>query len=248
MSSVPATITGAAPPRWIGRISTAGEISVATGSGAVVRVRAEVSIWAAGTGCDQRVGIVGLEIIDADRAARFRRTPLALAGRRLGDGLIRPARLTVLADAKQSLLKLAIGLQSRGFHQPIDPAVDHDRDFFRNRGRDADILLDDEDADVAFLAEIQQDFLDLLDNDRSETLGGLVHDEQMRVEQQRARNRQHLLLAAGQLIAAIVAPLGEPRKRFVDARESSIGRGLPPASRKCSSTVTEGHSRRPCGT
>ena len=128
----------------------------------------------------------------------------------------------MLADAKQSLLKLAIGLQSRGFHEPIDPAVDHDRDFFRNRGRDADILLDDEDADIAFLAEIQQDLLDLLDNDRSESLGRFVHDEQMRVEQQRARNRQHLLLAAGQLIAAIAAPLGEPRKRFVDARNRPL--------------------------
>ena len=43
-------ITGAAPPRWSGRSSTAGIIVDVAGSGAMVRVRAEVSIWAAGTG------------------------------------------------------------------------------------------------------------------------------------------------------------------------------------------------------
>jgi hypothetical protein len=32
------------------------------GSGAVVRVRAEVSIWTTGTGCDQRVGGFGFEL------------------------------------------------------------------------------------------------------------------------------------------------------------------------------------------
>jgi len=62
VSSVPATITGATPPRWIGRISTAGAISVAVGSGVAVRVRAADSICAAGTGCDQRVGRIGLAL------------------------------------------------------------------------------------------------------------------------------------------------------------------------------------------
>ena len=46
---VTATITGADPPRWIGRSSTAGAVAVAAGSGAMVRVRAAVSICAAGT-------------------------------------------------------------------------------------------------------------------------------------------------------------------------------------------------------
>ena len=46
VSSVPATITGATPPRWIGRISTAGAISVEVGSGVAVCVRAAASICA----------------------------------------------------------------------------------------------------------------------------------------------------------------------------------------------------------
>ena len=61
VSSVPATITGAAPARWIGRSSTAGAAPLVAGSGAAVCVRAAVSIWAMATGCDQRVGIVGFE-------------------------------------------------------------------------------------------------------------------------------------------------------------------------------------------
>ena len=113
----------------------------------------------------------------------------------------------MLADAEQPLLQFAIGFEPRRLHQPVDPAVDHDRDFFGHRGRDADILLDDEHADIALLAETEQDLLDLLDDHRREALGRLVHDEKVRIEQQRARNRQHLLLAAGKLIAAVASPL-----------------------------------------
>ena len=66
----------------------------------------------------------------------------------------------MLTDAQEPLLQVAIGFQPCGLHDPVDPAVDHDRDFFGDRGGNADILLDDEDADVAFGAEIEQNFLD----------------------------------------------------------------------------------------
>ena len=62
VSSVPATITGATPPRCIGRSSTAGVTTLLTGSGAAVCVRAVPSICAAGTGCDQRVGGLGFDV------------------------------------------------------------------------------------------------------------------------------------------------------------------------------------------
>ena len=45
----------------LGAFRLPGRVSFATASGAEVRVRAPVSIWAAGTGCDQRVGVVGFE-------------------------------------------------------------------------------------------------------------------------------------------------------------------------------------------
>ena len=128
----------------------------------------------------------------------------------------------MLADAQKSLLEFAVRFEPRRFHDPVDPAVDHDRDFFGDSGRDADVLLDNEHADFALFAEIDQNLLDLLDDDRRQTLGRLVHDEELRVEQERARNGEHLLLAAGKLVAAIVAPFGEPRKGFVDARDRPL--------------------------
>ena len=124
----------------------------------------------------------------------------------------------MLADAEQPLLQFAVGLEPRRFHDPVDPAVDHDRDFLGDRGGDADVLLDDKDADIGLVAERDQNLLDLLDDERSEPLGRLVHHQQVWIEEQRTRDREHLLLAAGELIAAVVAALGEPRKCFVDAR------------------------------
>ena len=115
--------------------------------------------------------------------------------------------MAVLPDAEQPLLQFAIRLETGRVHDPVDAAVDHDRDFLGHRGRHADILLDDKDADVALFAEPDQNFFDLLDDDRSQALGRFVHDEKARVEKERTRNSEHLLLAAGQLIAAIGASL-----------------------------------------
>ena len=46
--------------------------------------------------------------------------------------------------------------------------------------------------------------------------GRLVHDQQMRISQQRARDRKHLLLAARELATAVVLSFGEARKGLVD--------------------------------
>ena len=89
----------------------------------------------------------------------------------------------MLADAKQPLLQIAVGLEPRRFHDPVDPAVDHDRNFFRDRGRDADVLLDDQNADIALFADIEQHLLDLLDDDRRQALGRLVHHQEAGIEQ-----------------------------------------------------------------
>ncbi len=121
------------------------------------------------------------------------------------------------ADAEQPLLQVAVGGQRPGVHDAVDAPVDHDGDAVGHRGRHADILLDDEDGHLAFPSERDQHLLDLADDDGRQPLGGLVHDQQLRIAQQRARDRQHLLLAARKLRAAIVPALGEPRKGLVDA-------------------------------
>ena len=153
------------------------------------------------------------------------------------------------ADAEQPLLQIAVGGKPRAVDQAVDAAVDHDGDFARHRRRDADVLLDDEHGDVALLAEPDQHLLDLGDDDRRQALGRLVHHQQLRVGQQRARNRQHLLLAAGKLAAAIVLALGEAREGLIDALDRP---GAAPHPRRSSADarrrVSERQSRRPCGT
>ena len=121
--------------------------------------------------------------------------------------------------------------------------------FRRDRRRHADILLDHEHRHVAVLAEAHQHLLDLGDDDRRQSLGRLVHDQKLRIGQKRARDRQHLLLAAGELTAAMVLAFGQARECLVDALDRSRRRAASrPRAARCSSTLSERHSRRPCGT
>ncbi len=121
------------------------------------------------------------------------------------------------ANAQKTLLEFAVRRKPARFDDAVDPPVDHDGDVFRDRGRHPDILLDDEDRHVGFVAETQQHLLDLRHNHRRKTLGRFVHDQELRIRHQRARNRQHLLFAARELGAAVVTPLGQAREGVVDA-------------------------------
>ncbi len=67
----------------------------------------------------------------------------------------------VAADAEQALLQVAVGREFGGVGFAVDAAVDHDGDAVRDRGRDPDVLLDDQDVDVAVLAKPRQHLLDL---------------------------------------------------------------------------------------
>ena len=125
--------------------------------------------------------------------------------------------VAVAADAEQALLQLAVGRQLARVDQPVDAAVDHDGDGLGNLGGDADVLLDHKHGDLAVLGEAHQDVVDLGDDDGGEALGRLVHHQQARVEQQSARDRHHLLLAARELRAGVGLALGQPREGVVDA-------------------------------
>ena len=124
--------------------------------------------------------------------------------------------VAVPADTEQSLLQLAVASELARRRDAVDAAVDHDRDVVGDRAGDADILLDDEDVHVAVLAQLLEHLLDLGDDDRCKSLRRLVHDKEPRVGQQRPRDRQHLLLAAGQLPAAVRFALSQARERRVD--------------------------------
>ena len=76
-----------------------------------------------------------------------------------------------------------------------DAAIDHHANAIRHVDRDAQVLLDEQHRDLA-APELAQRLRDLFDDQRREPFGGLVHHEQARRQQQRAPDREHLLLAA----------------------------------------------------
>ena len=134
-------------------------------------------------------------------------------GGRGGVGLV----MTMPPDAEEPLLQVAIGGERARVHDAVDAAVHHDRDMIGNGGRNADVLLDDEDRDILFVREANEKIANLCDDHRGKPLGRLVHDEKARIAEKRPSDRQHLLLAARKLAAAVAAPLGKARKGRIDA-------------------------------
>jgi hypothetical protein len=70
----------------------------------------------------------------------------------------------------------------------------------------------------------------LLDDDRREPLERLVEEEQLRVEDERARDREHLLLAARELVAEVGLALLEARKHLRRRAAASTARAARPRS------------------
>src|SRR3712207_5656939 len=69
------------------------------------------------------------------------------------------------------------------------------------------MVVDDDDGDLA--PEPVEAFEQLLDDGRSKTLEGLVEEEHLHVARKGARDRHHLLLAAGQEVRRSVEPLAD---------------------------------------
>src|SRR6266567_6902534 len=69
----------------------------------------------------------------------------------------------------------------------------------------------------AFIAHARDNLEHLAHDQRREALRGLIENEQLGIEQQRAADREHFLLAAGELAAAVLLAFGEARKQRVDA-------------------------------
>ena len=150
---------------------------------------------------------------------------------------VRLGGVGMAANAQKALLEFAVGRKPARLDDPIDPAVDHDGDVFGDRRRHPDVLLDDEDRHVGFLAETQQHLLDLRHDHGRKTLGRLIHDQELGIRHQCARNRQHLLLAAGELRAAVVSTLGQAREGVVNTLD---GPGAAVAGHRHSQVLVDG--------
>src|SRR6266568_2139627 len=105
-----------------------------------------------------------------------------------------------------------------------DLSVLHDVIAVRDRRCEAKILLDQENGEAPGL-ERADGLADLLDDDRRETLGRLVEQQQPRAGAQDAGDRQHLLLAAGELgalAAQALLEIGKQREDRLDGKSARL--------------------------
>src|SRR5438067_4232968 len=94
-----------------------------------------------------------------------------------------------------------------------DRPLVHDEDTLPDLGGEAEVLLDKKKGEPGG-AQPFEDLADLLDELRRESLGGLVEEQDRGVSHERPRDREHLLLAAGQLVATHRATAGEDREEL----------------------------------
>src|SRR5271166_2625996 len=101
-----------------------------------------------------------------------------------------------------------------GDHVNDAPVLDYVVTVGEGRGK-VEILLDQQDSE-AFPLQPADHPADLLDDDRRQTLGRLVQQQQSCAGAQHPADRQHLLLATGELGALAAAALPEVREDRVD--------------------------------
>src|SRR5205823_8792818 len=85
--------------------------------------------------------------------------------------------------------------------------------------RELGVLLDEDHGKLVLGEQTLERFQERLDDDRREAFERLVHQEQRGISHQRAPDSEHLLLAAGDLVAAMTSALGKAREEVVDALE-----------------------------
>ncbi len=114
-------------------------------------------------------------------------------------------------------------LVSPGRLDERDPALEQAVEAVRNAKRARNVLLDDQDADPAFL-DRRNELVEGIDDERRETEADLVAQQELRVGEQRTAKCHHLLLAAGQFARLLPAPLLEHREEA----EHILQADLPP--------------------
>jgi len=119
-------------------------------------------------------------------------------------------------NAQQALLQGPVICQLSGGHDTADFAIDHNRHIFGNRRGDRDILFDQKDRNIAFFGQSNQQFFNLIHDDRGKPFRWFIQNQQAGVLQKGAGNRQHLLLPARQLSTAIALTFRQARERVVD--------------------------------
>src|SRR5947199_1318747 len=120
-----------------------------------------------------------------------------------------------LLDTEVSRLRLRISRKLGGAASMHDTALAHDKDHVRVPQRKGKLLLDEKDR-CARLLERRNGTAELAHHHRRQSLGRLVHQQQRRISDQRARCREHLLLAAAELAGKAAQPAVKIGKEIDD--------------------------------
>src|SRR5437899_12631781 len=119
------------------------------------------------------------------------------------------------AQADQPLERLDVVRKLARSGAVRDLAALEDHCFFGEREGDPDVLFD-QDRGGSLLGHHAPDRpRQFFHDDGCESLERLVEQQERRVRHESARDREHLLLASGELVAHIRLALGEARKQFV---------------------------------
>src|SRR5262249_26076265 len=138
--------------------------------------------------------------------------------------LMRSAFQISRADLR-TLEQLAAGTGER------DQAVDHDIAAVGELERMERVLLDQEYRELVLAVELTDGGENSFDQKRREAERGLVEEKEPRAAHERARDRQHLLLAARERSAALAQPLFEAGEKAQKPPEGPPRNGRPRAPR-----------------
>src|SRR6266480_233961 len=100
-----------------------------------------------------------------------------------------------------------------------DAAAVEDHRVVRDAERYLGVLLDENQRQGVFSDQSIEHFKERFNDERGESFERLVHQQQRGIAHQRAADGEHLLLAAGDLVALVGAPLCQAREEVVDALE-----------------------------
>src|SRR5439155_9427843 len=114
---------------------------------------------------------------------------------------------------------LRIGEQRSARAVMGDAAAVEDQRVVRDAERYLGVLLDKDQRKGVFSDQSIEHFKERFNDERGESFERLVHQQERGIAHQRAADGEHLLLAAGDLVALVGAPLGQAREQVVDALE-----------------------------
>src|SRR5438094_8577940 len=138
--------------------------------------------------------------------------------------IVSSTKVLISRDPQQATHERLVAEKLRRFALVADaPGVDHD-DVSRNLADDAKVLLDEHDRRE--LGGALEHPRDLGDEQRREALRRLVDQEQRVAVQKRARDRNHLLLAARERAGPLLAALLQLGEELVDEAVARLGGAL----------------------